>query len=799
MNGRRVSVHTLSLYVQIQRDSHLQRLIGTQASLLAAVTTSFIIEAQKNLKEDPANTAIVMLGKILHQLNQTAELETGIKPFTSATTIDKLTNALWFTSLALSLSTVTIGLLCLQWILECKRNSVVKIMTPKEYFNFMHHRGEGFGRWKLKDIISILPLLLIPSLVAFFAALLIFLGTTNWTVAIPVYVIVLLTLVFLILTTLLPGIFTVRMARSAHKNEELDETLHPDGGVVCPPFRSPQSWITLKMCLAIASFCRLQYITKLRRSELWVQIDWEWTMWLPDPYGLSLLKPLILFSRSTEEMTVAIHHTLEDLTPKIRRGAGGKYKKRDANRVLAFQLQGFPVVLGLFRFQEKSAQCTDASHLQWVDYLLERYTNTVPPRLELSDPKKKELFWTGVDRAIWEFKWILVDIPAGRGNYSELQLHIERAIDQSRFSDLLTRLLSKQLEYPQVIGEGEDRAAIFWTTLGLVLTHPSLPPRDLSMVVFDSLNALNALNVFDVLDVLCAPDPPDALESLGIKKDRKMIPGRKMEMVIGVIKKLTAKLEQNLPRARHFLYRIARHRLWPHLQRSEAIEKLIQKVQAEEVIHVECLLDGWDMFEEGQEPSSSLPAEALPGDTPSSAADQAAVVTEVSGAGNPLIVAPPPTQPPHSNPLEDGGSVDSASSMAPVSDTNDTDGAGEESSLSAATPGLSSTDPLRLTHPPPILSLTDSRPRLIHRSHIHQRESSHSKDAPSFPIVIPPQRGTTVDFVADEPPWPIQHPSPRQRTLPLHSEKAPVEPDVTVDVDESIQYNPLPTPGEDMV
>ena len=155
------------------------------------MTTSFIIEAQKNLKEDPANTAVVFLGKILQQLNQTVDLATEIEPFTSATTTDKLINALWFTSLAFSLATVTVGLLCLQWTQEYKKHGVY--LSQDDYFRFRYIREQGFKHWGIMGVISSLPLLLIPSLVAFIGGLLVFLSTTDWAVATPVYITLLLT------------------------------------------------------------------------------------------------------------------------------------------------------------------------------------------------------------------------------------------------------------------------------------------------------------------------------------------------------------------------------------------------------------------------------------------------------------------------------------------------------------------------------------------------------------------------------------------------------------------------------
>ena len=372
------------------------------------------------MKEDPANTAVVMLGKILQHLNQTAELDTEIKTFTSATTIDKLINAFWFTSLAFSLATVTIGLLCLQWIQEYKKDG--DHLSQEQYFNFRYARERGFKDWRAEVVIVSLPLLLIFSLITFFGGLLVFLGTTNWAVAIPVYFVLLVTVVFLILTTFLPGIIAVRKARSAHING-INKDFRFGDGLLNPPFRSPQSWLALKICLGIAfAVSKLRPMQRLRQYQDWVRVDVQWAEWSKDLCRMSLQPLLNLFADSTEKNTTAICRTLDEFTSNMSR----KGKDIDANCALVYQLQAFPLVVNLSILHENSSQCTDASRLEWTDYLVERYTGTVASWSELPGRKTEQEFWERLDHAFWKFQNTLAGIPAGQGNFSESQLHTEQ-------------------------------------------------------------------------------------------------------------------------------------------------------------------------------------------------------------------------------------------------------------------------------------------------------------------------------------------------------------------------------------
>ncbi|KAL1699144.1 hypothetical protein EV121DRAFT_172046, partial [Schizophyllum commune] len=83
------------------------------------------------------------------------------------TTSDVWVNALWFTTLALSLATVLIAALVKQWLQVHG--------PPRKRALVRHIRFTALLRWKVSFIIGLVPLLLHVSLALFFAGLAVFL------------------------------------------------------------------------------------------------------------------------------------------------------------------------------------------------------------------------------------------------------------------------------------------------------------------------------------------------------------------------------------------------------------------------------------------------------------------------------------------------------------------------------------------------------------------------------------------------------------------------------------------------
>ncbi|KIM35348.1 hypothetical protein M413DRAFT_51356, partial [Hebeloma cylindrosporum] len=90
------------------------------AGLFSAVITSFVVESSKDLQLDP-NTLLLsqILTVITNNTNSAPNVSHPIQlsPSPSSHRI----NALWFTSLVLSLTTVLVGIISLQWLREHQR------------------------------------------------------------------------------------------------------------------------------------------------------------------------------------------------------------------------------------------------------------------------------------------------------------------------------------------------------------------------------------------------------------------------------------------------------------------------------------------------------------------------------------------------------------------------------------------------------------------------------------------------------------------------------------------------------
>jgi len=201
-----------------------------KAGLFSAVVTAFIIESYKVLKQDPAE---ILLSRILAQLegrpNGTDIITT---PKFTPTPSDIRVNTLWFLSLILSLATVLIGIISLQWLREHLRPHTD--LEPQIAFSLHHLSVESLDRWYLPQIFTVLPLLLQLALVLFLAGVLDFLWSLNSTVFIPISVAVGLSLSFLFGTTILPTMqaLSLFLPRLPWENTPRSPC----------PYRSPQSW-----------------------------------------------------------------------------------------------------------------------------------------------------------------------------------------------------------------------------------------------------------------------------------------------------------------------------------------------------------------------------------------------------------------------------------------------------------------------------------------------------------------------------------------------------------------------------
>jgi len=143
---------------------------------------------------------------------------------------------LFYMSLGLSLSNVTLGLLCLrlQWIRGIKRDPPG--VSSKEFTTLRYVRHLGFDLWGAKGVILPLPLLLLASLLAFFAGLLAFATDSDYISCIPLYLILPSLFAFVLFTTFTPGLIIILNA-VFRKGSQFPSV---------PPFRSLQSWLAMQ-------------------------------------------------------------------------------------------------------------------------------------------------------------------------------------------------------------------------------------------------------------------------------------------------------------------------------------------------------------------------------------------------------------------------------------------------------------------------------------------------------------------------------------------------------------------------
>ena len=164
------------------------------------------MQSYPTLQADPNDTVISILTHIatrLDNLDDTSlpSLQPTIPSPVSASLA--VTNAFWFVSLVLSISTALVGIVSLQWIREHQKYP--QSLSPRERFAIYNMRAEGLNKWYIPQILSSLPVLLQLSLILFLAGLVVFITQFKLYISCPVIVAISFPLIFLILTSTLPA------------------------------------------------------------------------------------------------------------------------------------------------------------------------------------------------------------------------------------------------------------------------------------------------------------------------------------------------------------------------------------------------------------------------------------------------------------------------------------------------------------------------------------------------------------------------------------------------------------------
>ncbi|KAF8802717.1 hypothetical protein BYT27DRAFT_7341236 [Phlegmacium glaucopus] len=227
------------------------------AGLFSATVTSFTVESYKWLDEDPKDIDIRILIHISSQLGQAfpnasvQALPTTFPP--SAVRI----NIYWFLSLTLSITTVLIGIMCMQWLREFQRDTA---RSHKDAIAMRQMRFEGLLMWKVPSILSLLPLGLQTALLLFFVGLLELLWARNRTVAIVISLAIGTVCLFIVGTTILPALQSFL-------------TVDPHLRVCQCPYKSPQSWAFYRIARYLVRTYRIIVAQLAAFVVIWLPSD----------------------------------------------------------------------------------------------------------------------------------------------------------------------------------------------------------------------------------------------------------------------------------------------------------------------------------------------------------------------------------------------------------------------------------------------------------------------------------------------------------------------------------------------
>ncbi|KAH9848534.1 hypothetical protein C2E23DRAFT_843336 [Lenzites betulinus] len=184
------------------------------AGLFSAVLTTFNVQSYPLLQPAAPDPSLSVLQQISAQLasfsisppfvNSTQPSSSGSQNASSPPTVPRWTvwlNALWFSSLVLSLSSASLGIMAKQWLNEYQSGVSG---TSRPAARVRQHRLNNLRAWRVEDIINTIPILLQLALAFFLAGLLILLWNYDHDVAAAASALVGVLAVFTLVTTLLP-------------------------------------------------------------------------------------------------------------------------------------------------------------------------------------------------------------------------------------------------------------------------------------------------------------------------------------------------------------------------------------------------------------------------------------------------------------------------------------------------------------------------------------------------------------------------------------------------------------------
>lgn len=184
-----------------------------QAGLFSAILTAFNVQSYVLLQPTPQDPTLLALQQISAQLSSFStnppfinstqpafqQTDTAPPPVPRAAV---WLNALWFSSLILSLSSASVGIMVKQWINEYQGG--ISSGHSRKTAQLRQYRLNGLIAWRVRDIVMVIPVLLQLALALFLAGMLVLLWTLDPTVATVSSVLVGILGTFVLVTMFLP-------------------------------------------------------------------------------------------------------------------------------------------------------------------------------------------------------------------------------------------------------------------------------------------------------------------------------------------------------------------------------------------------------------------------------------------------------------------------------------------------------------------------------------------------------------------------------------------------------------------
>ncbi|KAG8790838.1 hypothetical protein FRC12_010865 [Ceratobasidium sp. 428] len=163
------------------------------AALFSAVSTAFIIESLKDLKEDYTKSsaeALLAIGRKLDAISMSqpvtplpVQIQGSSSDAFSPPHASVVVNALWLLSLSLSVAVSLIAMLAKEW---CYKFMSGRSGQAYDQGRRRQQKWNGMERWKMQEMLTYLPGLMHIALLLFAVGLCIYLWGVNVGVAIPV-------------------------------------------------------------------------------------------------------------------------------------------------------------------------------------------------------------------------------------------------------------------------------------------------------------------------------------------------------------------------------------------------------------------------------------------------------------------------------------------------------------------------------------------------------------------------------------------------------------------------------------